>query len=133
MELRVLRICGVVSIVSYCGWWFLPYTYEYMNQDIQSLLSYGNYGAILPESKPVLLFGLFILLATNIAAFGTMLCRKAFRSAYAILVFLSVVTVPLWGMSVETAGGAFLGYVASLSSGALLAVSYYSKASNAFH
>jgi hypothetical protein len=133
MELRILRISGIVFIISYCTWWFLPYTYGYMNQETQSLLSYGNSGAILSESHFISVFNWIIFVATNIAALGTMLCRKLFRFYYTILILLSVVTAPLWGMSVETAGGVFLGYISNLASGILFAFAYYSKASNKFY
>lgn len=133
MDIRVLRICGIVFVLSYCAWFFLPYTYGYMQQETQSLLSYGGHGAILQNEGVNDFIGWFFLLGTCIAAFGTILCKKLFRAAYTILIVCSVLMGPLWGMGVETAGGVFLGYISNLAAGMLLATAYLSKASNEFY
>ena len=126
----LFRIAVVAGALTYVAYWFLPYTYSYLDSFTGSLLSYAGHDAIFVGSE---LFHNAIFTAWLAVAVGLILFRKIARTALFILVVATTALSPLYGVSVETAGGATLISIANMSDGLVLALAYFSPVKNEFY
>lgn len=127
---KVFRIALVVGSVAYAVYWFLPYSYGYLDSETGYLLSYAGYGAMYSGNEFI---DIAIFMAWLISAFGMFFFRKVARSIFLILVVTNIVAVPLYGISVETAGGAMMLDVAHIADGMVLALAYFSPVKDRFY
>ena len=122
---RLFRLSVVVGLVAYLAYWFLPYSYGYLDSETGSLLSYAGYGAIYSGSYTVSV----VLLAGWIAsAAGMFFYKKAGRTLFLVLLIVTTAMTPLYGMSIELAGGAMLLDVTNIADGFALGLAYFSPA-----
>ncbi|WP_092999113.1 hypothetical protein [Thiohalomonas denitrificans] len=126
----LFRIAVIAGAVTYVAYWFLPYTYGYLDTFTGSLLSYGGHDAVFVGPE---LFHNVIFVAWLVAAVGLLLFRKLARSLFLILVVTTMALSPLYGLSVETAGGATLISIANMADGVVLALAYFSPVKNEFY
>jgi hypothetical protein len=127
---KIFRIALVVGAVAYAAYWFLPYSYGYLDSATGSLLSYSGYGAIYSGNEFI---DVAIFVVWLISAFGMFFYRKVARSIFLFLVVANTVAVPLYGLSVETAGGAMMLDVAHIADGMVLALAYFSPVKDEFY
>jgi len=124
------RIAVLTGAVTYSAYWFLPYTYGYLDSFTGSLLSYAGHAAIFVGPE---IFHIAIFAAWLVAAVGLLLFRKTARTLFLVLVVATTALSPLFGVSVETAGGATLIAIANMADGAVLALAYFSPVKNEFY
>jgi hypothetical protein len=131
MNVKTLfRVSVIVGAATYVAYWFLPYTYSYLDTSTGSLLSYGGHGAIFVGPD---LFHEAIFVAWLVAAAGLLLFRKLARSLFLILAVVTTALSPLYGLSVETAGGTALVSIANMADGVVLALAYFSPVKDEFY
>jgi hypothetical protein len=131
MEIKSLfRLLVIVGALAYAVYWFMPYSYGYLDSETGSLLSYGGYGAIYQGSEMLdrAIFG-----AWMISAFGMLLFRKVARTLFLVLIVVTTPVTVLHGVSVETAGGALMLDVANIADGMVLALAFFSPVKDEFY
>jgi hypothetical protein len=126
----LFRIAVVVGAITYVAYWFLPYTYGYLDGFTGSLLSYAGHDAIFvgPELLHYAMFASWL-----VSAVGLLLFRKFARTLFLILVVFTTALSPLLGITVETAGGATLLSIANMADGLVLALAYFSPVKTEFY
>ena len=71
--------------------------------------------------------------AWMISAFGMFLFRKMARTVFLILIVVTTPASVLYGVSVETAGGALMLDVSNIADGMVLALAFFSPVKNEFY
>ncbi|HEY9199861.1 MAG TPA: hypothetical protein VIR60_10880 [Gammaproteobacteria bacterium] len=119
-----------ISAGLYLLYWFAPWTYGYLDEEQQSLLSYGGHGALL-----VLPDGLWwlLLLATLLGYLGMALFRNSFRILFLAVLCVSVLISVIGGASVVTGPEAFFVDVSNFMAGFAVALSYYTELNEKFY
>lgn len=131
MEIKNLyRLLIIVGALAYAIYWFMPYSYGYLDSETGSLLAYGGYGAIYQGNEMLdrVIFG-----AWMISAFGMFLFRKMARTVFLILIVVTTPASVLYGVSVETAGGALMLDIANIADGMVLALAFFSPVKDEFY
>jgi hypothetical protein len=126
----IFRSTLVVGVIAYTAYWFLPYSYGYLDAEAGSLLSYAGYGAIYSGNE---IIDSAVFWAWILSAIGMFFFRRIARSVFVLILIASTVSVPLYGLSVETAGGAMLLDVAHIADGIAVALAYFSPVKDRFH
>ena len=130
MDIKIIyRSSIVIGTLAYVIYFFLPYTYGYLDSDMGALLAYSGYGAIMQGGA---VFGYAIFTAWIACAIGLFLFYNVARTAYVGLIIFTTALVPLLGTTVETAGGSLLIDISSIMDGAILAMAFFSPIRNEF-
>jgi hypothetical protein len=130
MDIKTLfKSTIVIGTVAYIAFFFLPYSYGYLDYELGNLLAYSGYGALI-EQNTIFTYALFV--AWIAVAVGIFLFISIARTAFLFLVIFSTALSPLFGAQVETAGGATLLAIANIADGAVLAMAYLSPLKNEF-
>ena len=125
----LFRSCVVATTLFYIAYWFLPYTYGYLDYEIGNVLSYYGHGAII-ELHPNLDYPIFI--SWVLIAIGLFFYINIARTAFMIMTVIFLAISPLLGLSVETAGGlARLGLMAMLD-GAIIIMAFFTPVASKF-
>lgn len=130
MDIKIIfRSCIVIGTISYICYFFLPYSYGYLDADTANLLSYSGYGALI-KGNEVFMYVIFI--AWLACSVGLFIFNNLARTLFFALVIITTAITPMFGASVETAGGTLLIDIANIADGAILAMAYLSPVSNEF-
>ena len=118
------------TLILYVLWFAMPFFWHVLyDNEIVNLLSWGGYRGYLNVSGPIpYITGIVYV----IALIGLLLFKKWARLLFVISLGFSVVTTPLWGMSVETGYEALIGYLMTLCDGVILAVCYLTSLNDDF-
>ncbi len=125
---NIFRITIVVGAITYVAYWLLPYSYGYLDSETGILLSYGGYGAIYSGNE---ILDVAILVMSVVSSLGMFFYWKVARYIFLLLI-ATVVAVPLYGLSIQTAGGAMLLDVVHITDGMALALAYFSPVKDRF-
>ena len=125
----IFRSCVVIVTLLYVTYWFLPFSYGYLDYETGNLLSYGGHDALvtLPEY-----FDYVMLCTWQIIAVGLYFYSNAARIAFALLLIAFTAISPLLGLSVETAGGISLISLMSTLDGAIFVFAFFTPVSARF-
>ncbi len=130
MDVKIIyRFCIILGTVTYTAYFFLPYTYGYLDSDTGNLLSYSGYGAMF-QGNAVIEYIIFT--AWLMCALGMFFFYKIARTAFVFLLVSTTALVPLFGASVETAGGTLLLDITNITDGFILALAFFSPIRNEF-
>ncbi len=110
--------------------WFFAWSYGWLPQDQQSLLSYHGLGSWLTVPEAVW-WGYFALTLVGYA--GMLLYRRTFRVLFVVLIFVGLVTAPMLGVSVVTGVEVFLIDASTLLQGVAVGRSFFSPVSERFY
>ncbi len=127
---KAFRTSIIVGVIAYLVYWFLPYTYGYLDPDIGDILSYAGYGAIYSGNNAV---DILMFMVWMVSAFGMFFYRKIARGLFLFSIVASLGMTPLYGVFVETAGGAVLIDIAHIVFGMALALAYFSSVDDKFY
>lgn len=127
---KAFRISIIIGVTVYIAYWFLPYTYDYLDPNAGEILSYAGYGAIYSGNKAV---DLLMFVAWIVSAIGMFFYRKIARGIFLFSIVASLGMTPLYGVFVETAGGVALIDIAHIAFGMALALSYFSSVGDKFY
>lgn len=126
----IFRYIVIGSLILYLIWFAMPYSwiYFYKGEEL-NLLSWANYGAKFDTDGPM---PFIILLAYIIVSIGLVLLKKWARTAFLSLTVVSVVLSGIWGFLVSPPVDAALGYIVSMSDGAILTIAYLTSLGGEF-
>jgi len=128
--IRIYHAAIVVSAMLYLMYMFAPWVYQFLNPEIQSLLSYGGAGAYIDFPEWLFWGHLFGNLAGYI---GMAFFRKAFRVLFLIVTIGSLLVSPLYGISIITGIEVFLVDASTLLSGLVIALAYFTTLNERFY
>ena len=97
------RAVVIISLFSYMVWYFYPFLGG-QNSEMISLARYRGYGAIF---NPPLFLHWMIFSLWVIASLGLLFFQKWAKFLYVVLVVYSYATTPFYGLSIDSAAGAF--------------------------
>ncbi len=126
----IFRAIVVLALLLQLVWFYLPYTWVYLYEgDALNLLQWSGYGASIDLYGPIpyVVLGAYTAVLVGLALFQTWA-----RPAFVILIVASVLTTPLWGISVVSPVGGAVGYVVSLADGAIITLAYFTTLSRDF-
>lgn len=127
---RTYHLALAISAGFYLLYLLAPWAYSYLNEELQSLLSYGGYGALLV--LPHALWWMF-LLATFLGYLGMAFFRNSFRILFLFVLFMSVLFSVIGGASVITGPETFFVDVSTFAAGFAVALSYFTKLNEEFY
>ena len=82
---NAFRISIIIGVIAYLAYWFLPYTYSYLDPDIGDILSYAGYGAIYSGNDAVDILMFMVLM---VSASGMFFYRKIARGIFLFSIVL---------------------------------------------
>ncbi len=125
----LFRSCVVATTLFYIIYWLLPYTYGSLDYETGNMLSYGGYNALI-ELYPNLDYVFFV--AWVLIGVGLFFYNNIARAAFLLLLAFFTATSPLYGLSVETAGGISLLQLTAMLDGAILIMAFFTPVSVKF-
>jgi hypothetical protein len=112
----------IITLALQALWFFLPYTWNFIyNKDELALLSWHGYGAYFDIDGPI---PYLILVLYGVVSIGLIYFKKWARTAFVVITVASIVSTPLWGFAVSPAIDGIIGYIISISDGAILAIAF---------
>jgi hypothetical protein len=117
------RLSIIVGLICYVAYWFLPFSYDYLDSEKAAILSYAGYDALYPGSFAV---SIVLLVAWITAAAGMLFYKREGRALFLVLVIATAAMTPLYGLSIELAGGATLLDIANIADGFAIGLAYFS-------
>ena len=127
---KIFRTIIVLSLTLQIIWFFLPFVWGYYNNEDQlNLLSWAGYDSMIDINGPI---PYIILAAFIISSIGLFFFKMWARTFYLVLILFSVISTPIWGFTVAPPIDNVLGYIISLSDGAILAIAYLTKIGSKF-
>ncbi|MCU7852631.1 MAG: hypothetical protein KZQ80_10495 [Candidatus Thiodiazotropha sp. (ex Monitilora ramsayi)] len=119
-----------ISAVFFILYMFAPWAYWTLEPGMQSLLSYGGYGALFEIPEWIFWFQLGIALVSYI---GMALFRKSFRLIFVLFIVFSLLLSPIYGASVITGIEVFIIDTSTLLAGFAIALSFYTSLNEKFY
>jgi len=122
---KVFKLIIVISLALQFVWLLLPLSWEYMYQGEQlGLLKWHTYGALIDASSliPYFIFTIYI-----VSSAGLFFLKKWGRILFLCLTIFSILSTPIWGLSVTPALDNSIGYIVSLCDGAILTIAYLTR------
>lgn len=126
-RVRIFQFLVIISGVLYIAWYLLPYTQKNFPPNIQDLLDWGGYGSIALTQHPLFYFSMGT--AKLISTLGLFLFLSWGRWLLLAVVTISIALVPFSGMAVASPLDSFVGSLAALTDGAILALAFFSPIS----
>lgn len=121
--MNFFRWLVVFSMMVFCFWFFLPFAPVRVPPDIQSILLFNGYDALVSLSHPVVVICSFTLRA--VVTIGLFLYFRWSFLLFVLWLLANALLSPLGGVIVSTGGDAVVGYMATLLDGVLLCLSYF--------
>ncbi len=128
--LHTYWIALAISALFYVMFMFAPWAYGTQSPEMQSLLSYGGYGALF-EAPDWIFWAQLII--TLIAYAGMALFRKLFRLLFLVIIVVNLMLSPIYGASVITGIEVFIIDTSTLLSGFVIALSFYTRLNDKFY
>ncbi len=110
-------------------YWYAPWLYGYLSPDKQSLLSYGNFGAMIEPPEWWYQLNLIVILVIYAGLFKF---REIFRWLYLFVTVFLLVTSPIYGVSIITGIEVFITGTSTMLNGFILALAFYSPLKEKF-
>lgn len=120
----------IVSAVFFVMYMFAPWAYSTLEPEMQSLLSYRGYGALIEVPEWVLWLQLIIAL---IGYAGMAFFRNFFRLVFVASLAVNLILSPIFGASVITGIEVFIIDTSTLLSGFAIALSYFTRLNDKFY
>lgn len=123
-RIRIFQFLVIISAIFYLAWYLLPYTPRNLPPHIRDLLDWGGYGSIAFTQHPLFYFSMGA--AKLVSTFGLFLFLYWGRWLFFAMVAISLAMVPFSGMAVAPPLDSFVGSLAALTDGAILALAFFS-------
>ena len=112
------------------AWFFLLYLWPYLySAEEMELLNWTGYGAKFELNGPI---PYFFLAASFAASIGLLLFKRWGRTTFVLLICVSVLSTPAWGITVIPALDEGIGYIVALAHGAIIAMAYLTTLGSEF-
>lgn len=128
--LHTYWVALAISAVFYIMFMFAPWSYSLLDPDMQSLLSYGGYGAIFETPEWVFWAQTIITLISYV---GMALFRKLYRLLFLVILVVNLILAPIYGASVITGIEVFIIDTSTLLSGFVIGLSFYTRLNEKFY
>ncbi len=119
-----------ISAIFFVMYMFAPWAYGTLEPEMQTLLSYSGYGALV--EAPDWIFWLLLVIAL-IGYAGMALFRNLFRVIFVAFTVITLLLSPIFGASVITGIEVFIIDTSTLLSGFAIALSYYTRLNDNFY
>ncbi|MCG7915617.1 MAG: hypothetical protein JAY71_17275 [Candidatus Thiodiazotropha weberae] len=123
-------IALTISAVFFMLYMFAPWAYWTLEPGMQSLLSYGGYGALFEIPEWIFWFQVVIAFVGYI---GMVLFRKSFRLVIVLSTVFSLLLSPIYGVSVITGIEVFIIDISTLLAGFAIALLFYTRLNEKFY
>ena len=130
-RIRAFQLLVITSALLYSVWLLLPYAPRSFSSEVRTILSLGGYGGSAWVNDPR--FYLSIGAGKIIASFGLFLFLPWGRWLLLAVVSISLASVPFAGVSTGVPLDNLVGYVLSLTDGAILALAFTSPVSEVIY
>ena len=126
----IFRYIVIGSLILYLIWFAMPYLWIYFYEGEElNLLSWASYGAKFDIEGPI---QYIIVLAYVVVSIGLVQLKKWARTAFLALTVVSIVLSGVWGFLVSPPIDAAIGYIVSMSDGAILTMAYLTSLGGEF-
>ena len=109
---------------------FAPWMYGTLDSETQSLLSYSGWNSmfVVPE------WVFWVMLLANLAGYiGMFMYKKFFRLLFSLILVVSILLSPIFGMSIITGIEVFFIDASMLLAGIVLALAYFTPINDKFN
>lgn len=120
----------LINLLAYIAWFFMPFASGYLyDYDTLDLLSFSGFGAKIDLDGPIpYVIGLIYVVTT----FGLLLFKSWARIAFSTLAVFTIISPPLWGVSIQGSYDVMIGSLVSITDGAIISMAFFTSISNDF-
>lgn len=126
---KLFQVLIIISTLNYVILFFLPYFPEFFSPEIQRVLAYNGYGAVIPSH--LFIYGTVFLLWI-LSAIGIFFFQNYGRILFLFMYILSILMIPFFGVTVSTPIESFMFSIGDILDIAIIALAYFSPLSGYF-
>jgi len=126
---KLFQVLVVMSTLNYVILFFLPYFPEVFTPEVQKVLSYNGYGAVI--SSHLFIYGTVFLLWI-LSAIGMFFFQSYGRTLFLVMYVLSILMIPFFGVAVSAPAESFMFAIGDTLDIAIIALAYFSPLSGYF-
>lgn len=128
-RIRAFQLLVAISALLYIAWLLLPYAPRTFSREVETILSWGGYGGAPWVNDPR--FYLSLGVSKLIASLGLILFLSWGRWLFLVVVAIGLASAPFAGVSAAVPLDNIVGYLLTLTEGAILALAFSSPISEA--
>jgi hypothetical protein len=121
-KMNGFKVAVLASTLAFCVWFFLPFAPLQISGDVQRILNLSGYDASVSLSHPAILICSFVW--RIVAMIGLFSYKKWAAPLFGGWLLMNILLSPFGGVSIYTGIETMVGYIATLSDGLVLCLSY---------